>query len=87
MARLREPHGLRAALSDADVTQAQLSRWVGCNVDKVSNLTRGRIKECDPTLALAIEEALGLYPGALFVLGDLPFEQVPTGAPGQRQAS
>lgn len=87
MARLREPDGLRKALAEADLTQAQLSRRVGCVEYSIRNVTRGRTKQCSTELALAIEEALGLYPGALFVLSELPSAQVEAGPAGQDIAS
>lgn len=68
MPELRDAAKLRKALADADCSGARLGRQVNVSTQFVNLLTTGRKRSCSLKVAVAIEEALGLYPGALFVL-------------------
>ena len=64
---LRNPNSLKAARLQQHYTMQDLANLARCSKAMIGHLETGYKKSCTPELAVRIEKALRVAPGALFV--------------------
>jgi hypothetical protein len=64
--RLRSRHALIAAMAAQHFTLKDVGLLAGCDSSMIGHLKTGHCETCTPALAVRIEKALRVPPGALF---------------------
>lgn len=65
--RLRDRHLLRAAIASQHYTVRDTAALSRCSTAMIGHLLSGYKTSCSPELAVRIEKALRVQPGALFM--------------------
>ena len=73
---VRDAEALAIALRKSGLKQVEIAALAGCTKQYISKLIKGRSSFCSIEIAHAIQEALQVRDGSLFVPTDLPRRKV-----------